>query len=138
MFAWSPSRSARSLSLDGVDSMFSPNHSTPARRPCHTFNSESGNAFPALKKDPTGTEVGAPRTFTGCSHTEVPPLQGSDLLLNPTQGFTLGYSLAPFQGSGGGRFQSNVGAPPAPHLSQSTGQGARAFIVPIHFLFHFR
>ncbi len=30
----------------------------------------------------------------------VPPFQGSDLLLNPTQDFTLGYSLPPFQGSG--------------------------------------
>ncbi len=31
----------------------------------------------------------------------VPPLQGSDVLLNLTQGFTLGYSLPPLQGSGG-------------------------------------
>ena len=36
--------------------------------------------------------------------SDVPPLQGSDLLLNPTQGFTLGYSLSPFQGSGGHSF----------------------------------
>ena len=32
--------------------------------------------------------------------SDVPPLQGSDLLFNPTQGFTLGYSLSPLQGSG--------------------------------------
>ena len=32
--------------------------------------------------------------------SDVPPLQGSDLMLNPTQGFTLGYSLPPLQGSG--------------------------------------
>ncbi len=31
----------------------------------------------------------------------VPPLQGSDVLLNLTQGFALGYFLPPFQGSGG-------------------------------------
>ena len=36
--------------------------------------------------------------------SDVPPLQGSDLYLNPTQGFTLGYSLSPFQGSGGHSF----------------------------------
>ncbi len=36
----------------------------------------------------------------GLMFSSVPPLQGSDLLLNPTQGFTLGYSLSPLQGSG--------------------------------------
>jgi len=39
--------------------------------------------------------------FTRVIFLSVPPLQGSDLSLNPTQGFTLGYSLSPFQGSGG-------------------------------------
>ena len=41
--------------------------------------------------------------------SDVPPLQGSDLWLNPTQGFTLGYSLSPFQGSGGRFLSSKVG-----------------------------
>ncbi len=46
--------------------------------------------------------------------SDVPPLQGSDLLLNFTQGFTLGYSLPPFRGSGGCAlpYRLGIGVPP--------------------------
>ena len=56
----------------------------------------------------------------------MPPLQGSELLLHPTQGYALGYFLSPLQGSGG---VSPPGqrAPEETRLKQSRGLQASLF-----------